>query len=618
MSISIFISTHKETDYIQNAIFKPIQLGCTLNKCYLPGMIHDNEGDNISKKNSQYCELTGQYWAWKNVKSDYYGFFHYRRYLSFNTSKHYKQDTWGNVCEPFFYDGLLEKYSWDEASIRELIEKYDVVLPAKKDIRTMPNMGRNMHDQYTAQRTLHEQDLQIMLDVIREKYPDYSEYAEQYEKGYQTYFNNMFIMKKEIFESYSKWLFDILDECVKRGNYTNYSAEALRTPGHLAERLLNIYILYLQHKKDLKFKELQTVFIENTEPQKEITPIFDSQATVLALSINDFYVPFASVMLQSIHEHMKPNEKYDIIIMNRDVSEVSKKGIRSIFKNMENVSVRFFNVSRYENQFKNLFLRGHFALETYFRLLLPNIMQDYKKVLYLDSDLVVVEDIAEIFNTDIEGYLLAACHDADTAGLYNGYAPDKKQYMDTILKIKEPYQYFQAGVVLFNLEEFRKKYTIKEMLEFASSYPWQLLDQDVLNYLAQGNYKAIDMKWNVMTDWNRIRIANIISRAPKYLQDEYKAAHEAPSIIHYAGPDKPWHQPYSDYAEVFWHYARKTSYYEVLIQRLCIRTLDENRKPTPKKIIKETLKKFADPLFPKSTKRRELLKKTVRKIKRML
>lgn len=572
-------------------------------------------GRTFRKKNAQYCELTAQYWAWKNENADYYGFFHYRRYLSFNTEKTYTADSWGNVCEPFLSTELTKKYCWDESSIQNLVEKYDLILPQLKDIRTMPHMGKNMREQYTAEGTLHGRDLDIMLEVIKERYPTFLKYAEFYENGHKTYFNNMFCMKKEIFESYSNWLFDILEGCVKRGNYADYSTEALRTPGHLAERLLNIYVLYLKDtKKDLKYTELQTVFFENTEPQENLHPVYSEDAVTVALSINDYYVPYAAVVLQSIHDNINSEEKYDIIVMNRDVSAVSQKALHAIFDDTNNVSIRFFNVSRFEKQFENLFLRGHFALETYFRLLLPNIMEGYKKVLYLDSDVVVTTDIAELFRENIDGYLLAACHDADTAGLYNGYEPAKKDYMDNVLKIKRPYQYFQAGVILFNLDEFRKKYTVEEMLKFAASYEWQLLDQDVLNYLAQDSYKPIDMKWNVMTDWNRIRIAKIISRAPKYLQDEYKKAHAAPNIIHYAGPDKPWHQPDSDYSEVFWVYARKTASYEVLIQRLCERTMQDETNRKKFFSWRKLAKGIADPIFPPKSKRREALKRIVRKL----
>ena len=126
-----------------------------------------------------------------------------------------------------------------------------------------------------------------------------------------------------------------------------------------------------------------------------------------------------------------------------------------------------------------------------------------------------MDDVAKIYDENIDGYLLAACHDADTAGLYNGYRKDKKEYTDKILKLKEPYQYFQAGVLLLNLEEFRKRYTTKQILDFAVSEKWQLLDQDILNKLCEGAVKYIDMSWNVMVDFAGIRINQIIALAPR-------------------------------------------------------------------------------------------------------
>lgn len=83
-NIKILISCHKKTEYIKNAILQPIQLGCALSNKYFPDMLHDDDGENISNLNSMYCELTAQYWAWKNLDADYYGFCHYRRYFNFS------------------------------------------------------------------------------------------------------------------------------------------------------------------------------------------------------------------------------------------------------------------------------------------------------------------------------------------------------------------------------------------------------------------------------------------------------------------------------------------------------------------------------------------------------
>ena len=235
-------------------------------------------------------------------------------------------------------------------------------------------------------------------------------------------------------------------------------------------------------------------------------------------------------------------------------------------------------------------------------------------MLYIDSDLIVNSDLAELYNENIDGYLLAACHDADTAGLYNGAEKNKKYYMDNILKIKKPYDYFQAGVILFNLEEFRKTYSTDEMLKYASSYDFELLDQDVLNNLAQGKIKYLDMSWNVMFDWNNYRISEIISKAPKRLYDEYVEAHTHPKIIHYAGPDKPWHQPLSDYAEIFWKYARKTVFYEEILLRLTDASTFGFYRNT--RLSNRLRSKLARDLLPQGSQRREFAKKVYYKIRK--
>ena len=177
-------------------------------------------------------------------------------------------------------------------------------------------------------------------------------------------------------------------------------------------------------------------------------------------------------------------------------------------------------------------------------------------------------DIATLFYEDVDGFLLAACYDADTAGLYNGYEKERKPYSDDILQLKEPYQYFQAGVLVMNLAEFRRAYSMKDVLEFSGKEKWQLQDQDVLNKLCEGRVKYVDMAWNVMADNNGIRIKEIISLAPHWLDSMYMEARKKPKIIHYAGLQKPWQAPDMDFGWRFWNYARGTPYYEVLLGRI--------------------------------------------------
>ena len=291
--------------------------------------------------------------------------------------------------------------------------------------------------------------------------------------------------------------------------------------------------------------------------------------------------------------------------MNQDISAGNKEKISNIAGDQKNISIRFVDISRYGKKFEKLFTHGHFSIETWFRLAMPEMFSKYKKILYLDSDLVALKDVAELYATNIDGYLLAATHDADTAGIYNGYDPSRKNYIDNILKIEKPYEYFQAGVILFNLEEFRKVTKLPEMMSYAASYEWKLLDQDVLNNIAQGRVKNIDMAWNVMTDWAGIRIKDIISRAPKSLSDEYSAARKVPSIVHYAGPEKPWDNPEMDMSSYFWKYAKESGYYEVLIARLSKKDDEKDGG----------IKKAASKLLPRGTARGEFVRGIVSRIK---
>ena len=91
-NIKFFVSMHKESALPDLPMIYPIQVGAALADRHFDGVLHDDEGtDQISKLNKSYCEMTAQYWAWKNADADYYGFCHYRRYLSFSDER-YKDD----------------------------------------------------------------------------------------------------------------------------------------------------------------------------------------------------------------------------------------------------------------------------------------------------------------------------------------------------------------------------------------------------------------------------------------------------------------------------------------------------------------------------------------------
>lgn len=570
--IKILISCHKQSMVPDSKIMLPIEVGADLRKKHIEGILQDNQGENISSKNKMYCELTAQYWAWKNLDADYYGFFHYRRYLSFADKKH-PVDQWQNVIEESPDSNCLKKYNLEDDYIQKLVMEYDLVLSEEKNVAKMPDKNPSVYEQYKNGRSLNIKDIDLVHDIIKKKYPNYLDTFEKVMKGEKTCLCNMYIMKKELFHEYMAWLFDILFEFEKRSDMSEYTVEGYRTPGHLAERLLTVFCWYTEKKKNLKVKKLQTIVFLKTDQKmtlaqaKKTAPAFAENNVAIAVAANDYFIPYCATFLKSVAEHGNSKKNYDILLLSQDVSDINVKKMEKLLSAWENVSLRVIDPSVLIDQY-TFHIRGHFSKETYYRLVLPELLPNYDKVLYLDSDMIAMDDVAKIYDENVDGYLLAACHDADTAGLYNGYEKDKKRYTDKVLKLKEPYQYFQAGVLLLNLKEFRKRYTTKQILDFAVSENWQLLDQDILNKLCEGAVKYIDMSWNVMVDFAGVRISQIIALAPRWLNEMYQEARKNPKIIHYAGPQKPWFEPEMDMGMQFWECARETSYYEIMLSRM--------------------------------------------------
>lgn len=242
--IKIFVCSHINNQNIvqtckQYEFLYPLQVGCTQNNEF-KGYYYDNIKDNISSLNPYYCELTGHYWVWKNQKADYYGFFHYRRFLDFNLQNK----------KIYSYVENFSKINYQNA--QELIKQYDIILPKKEKFYT------DIYTHYAQAPNHFKSDLDLVISIIKKLYPEFTQVLEEFLKNDELYVGNIFIMKNEIFQQYSKWLFDILAEFDLQNIHKNS-----RSNGYLAERLLGIYIAKLK-TKDIKILELPRLhLVEN-------------------------------------------------------------------------------------------------------------------------------------------------------------------------------------------------------------------------------------------------------------------------------------------------------------------------------------------------------------------
>lgn len=612
-NVKILISCHKETERIESDIFQPIQVGTALaGHPYLEGMLHDNDGDNISAWNPMYCELTAQYYAWKNLDLDYYGFCHYRRYFNLSEER-YKEDSYGNIVEDYLDQEAIEQYALHDDAVYRCIEGQDIVITERKDMRRLSLGGFTPALNYKHALGLHYEDFQTMISIIDEQMPEYSASAHQFADGHTACFCNMYIMRKEYFHRYCDWMFPLLEEFCRRTDMTHYSKEALRTPGHLSERLFNIWLMYeMEHNPALKVKELQCVLFSQTEVRSGILhPAFEHHSVPVFFAANDAYSPMFAACLQSLLTHTSKENNYDIVLISTDISQQNKRALASMTAPYPNVSLRFYHpgilLSRYQ-----LKANEHISVETYYRFLIQSIVPEYSKVLYLDCDMIIQDDVAILYNTDLTGYMLGAVHDADFLGQINTVGSDQFRYASQDLGMQDPYNYFQAGALLLNEDEMRRAHTTDEWLTFASTN-YRYNDQDVLNKYCEGRVLFLDMAWNLLTDCDHFRVDKVISQAPADIWDEYQAARRHPRIIHYAGFKKPWYCPTEDMAHEFWRYLRETEYYEDVLYTLTCRICGEQPSQTVVQYIDKPsglrlrIRRWIDRWLPRGTRRRERL-----------
>ena len=236
-NIKIIVATHKNYKMPKDDIYMPLHVGKEGKEDI--GFTPDNTGENISNKNPYYCELTGLYWAWKNVDADYIGLCHYRRH--FTCSKRAPRN------EEKKFESVLTR-----EQLESLLEKTDIVLPKKRNYYI-----ETLYSHY--EHTLHIEPLEETEKIIKEKYPEYVAEFDKLKERKSGHMFNMFIMKKEILDQYCTWLFDILFELEKRIDISKYDSFHARFFGRVSELLLDVWI----NTNNLKYQEIKVMDMGN-------------------------------------------------------------------------------------------------------------------------------------------------------------------------------------------------------------------------------------------------------------------------------------------------------------------------------------------------------------------
>lgn len=300
--------------------------------------------------------------------------------------------------------------------------------------------------------------------------------------------------------------------------------------------------------------------------QQSFEPAFASDLVAVATAVSEEYLPYFCVTVQSIIEHSAKDRNYDIIVLGDGLTDESKKKTRKQIKNHPNFSIRFMEVSDFLSQY-NLPIETQYKPIIYARFMFPDLLQRYEKVVYIDADTILMDDIAKLYDMDLQDNILIGIRDTGMLAWYHTPGNPERTYIDNKLKLKNPDDFFNSGVIVFNIPLFHATFTTEYLFNYSTSRFWKWRDQDVFMTLCDGKIGHADQAWNVLVPYFRDEISMLEEGACFSLKEQYLNALKNPKIVHFIGNGFLSLSPAPPWSEYFWLYAKKTEFYDVLVSR---------------------------------------------------
>lgn len=313
-------------------------------------------------------------------------------------------------------------------------------------------------------------------------------------------------------------------------------------------------------------------------------PSFENDLIPVVFASDDNYVPYLAVLMKSIIEQASTHYHYEFIVLETKISTLYKQRIIKEFAHYPNLQIKFVNFKNIIGNV-NFFLPSYYTEETYYRLFMQTVFRYYDKILYIDADTIVVNDISKLFNTDVTGYLFAVTINAGTVFHVKNNMPLRgvawRDYLKNTLKMQNPEEYFQAGVLLANIKEIKNFDLQGKALEKLKHIKPLFVDQDILNAVCEGHVKKISLQWDFIDlfkpEWeteDRVNWLSDVDRA------DYLYAAENPWLVHYASQNlRAWNFPEIRYSDLWWKFARMTSFYEEILFKSISQKNQNNRMP---------------------------------------
>ena len=281
---------------------------------------------------------------------------------------------------------------------------------------------------------------------------------------------------------------------------------------------------------------------------------------------DDNFVKYTIVSLYSMIQNASVEYLYKVYVLHTEISEETQRKVQDL-KN-DNFSIEFVDMTDYLKSISDkLPLRDYYSKTTYYRLFIAEMYPEYNKAIYIDSDTIVQGDISEFYNTDIKDAYVGACHEQVMLQV-----DEFGTYVEKVVGVSR-YNFFNAGILLINCDQFRLKFVLDKFLDYLHYYNFVVTqDEDYLNLICKDHVYWIDQRWNTEV----------------FCEISYPI--EQANMLHYIMTSKPWHYEDCKHADIFWRYAKETSVYEEILDVLHSYSDEEREKD---KLVQEKLVKLA-------------------------
>lgn len=322
-TIKILISCHKPVCYPKSSLFLPVHVGAE-GKTPLPGTQPDNQGDNISTRNFTFCEMTGQYWAWKNLDADYVGQCHYRRFFSFDNQEHEANDH-AQIEEECLSPLSIGRYHIaDEQAIRSVVASCDMVTAPYWDVKGVPTPcgpKKTIREHMVSYGLVTDEDLDLLISICEEVQPSYKDELLSYLNGSKYLGYNCFIMKRQYFDRLCEFEFSILQRFDSVYDYSHKTTTHKRICGYLGEILYSVFVGRVR-KEGASIVERPLVFFDATPAVEGVSE--KSEAVHIVWRYMEASPAKLAVSVSGLARVLDANRSYELTIIHNSNFNVAE------------------------------------------------------------------------------------------------------------------------------------------------------------------------------------------------------------------------------------------------------------------------------------------------------